>query len=289
MELLTQTLINGVLLGGIYAVAAAGFSLVWGVMNVINMTHGAFVMLGAYIAFWLFTLFGVDPFLGAIVAMAAMYPAGYAVQKIVINRVVRAPIFMTLALTFGLNLLVENLAILAWTSDLRSVTTAYSGSGIEVGSFVVPLARAGTLIVAIAASVGLAAFLGRTRMGNAIRATRMDLRGAEIVGVQIAEVYAVTFAVGAALAALAGGLISAVLPITPEMGLSYTGKAFVVTALGGLGSVSGAFIAGIVLGVTEGLVAAYIGSGFINVVAYGLLVAVLFVRPKGLFGRAFLS
>jgi branched-chain amino acid transport system permease protein len=289
VELLIQTAINGLLLGGIYALVAAGFSLVWGVMNIINMTHGAFVMLGAYTAYWLFTYLGLDPFLGAVAAMIVMYPIGYAVQAGILNRIVRAPMFMTLALTFGLNLLIVNLASFAWTPDLRSVTTSYSGQGLSLGPLILPWARTGTLLVAVIATAGLAWFLSRTRMGLSIRATRMDLTGAEAVGVRIDRAYAVTFAVGAALAALAGGLISATLPITPEMGLAYTGKAFVITTIGGLGSISGALAGGLLLGVTEAIVATVLGSGFVDVVSFGLLVLMLLIRPRGLFGHSFFS
>ena len=287
MDTILQAVINGLLLGGIYAVVALGFSLVWGVMNVINVSHGAFVMLGAFATYWLFVLFGLDPFVGAPLAMVALFVVGYAIQKYVINLVVRAPIYMTLILTFGLDLLIVNLGLIAWSADFRSVNTAYAGQGLVLGPLVIPYARAGTLLVALLASAALFAFMDRTRTGNAIRATRMDIEAAEGVGVRIDRIYALTFAIGAALAGLAGGLISATLPITPIMGLTYTGKAFVVTALGGLGNMGGALIGGIVLGLAETLGATLFGPGYQDAIGYVLLVLILVVRPAGLLGRAY--
>lgn len=286
MQIVLQSLVNGLLLGGIYAVVALGFSLVWGVMSVINVSHGAFVMLGAFTAYWLWASFGVDPFLGAVIAMLVLFLAGCIVQSSLLNYVVRAPIYLTLTLTFGLNLLIVNLALLFWSADLRSVSTAYSGSGLTVGGIIVPYSRAGTLAVALLATGALFAFLDRTKLGNAIRATRMDIQAAEGVGIRIGWIYALTFGVGAALAGLAGGLISATLPITPVMGVSYTGKAFVVTALGGLGNMAGALVGGLVLGVVETLGGQLIGPGYQDAIGYGMLVLILILRPSGLLGRA---
>ena len=284
-QILAQALLNGLLLGGIYAVVALGFSLVWGVMNVINVSHGAFVMLGAFTTYWLFVIVGLDPFLGAPVAMVLMFLLGYVVQKYVINLIVRAPIYMTLILTFGLNLIIVNLGIIAWTGDVRSVTTALAGQGLSLGPIIVPYLRAGTLLFALLATLALFLFMDRTRTGNAIRATRMDLLAAEGVGIRIDRIYALTFAIGAALAGLAGGLISASLPITPFMGLSYTGKAFVVTALGGLGNMAGALVGGLLLGVAETVGAALLGPGYQDAIGYLLLVIILVLRPSGLLGR----
>ena len=285
-QVLAQALLNGLLLGGIYVTVALGFSLVWGVMNVINVSHGAFVMLGAFTTYWLFASVGLDPFLGAPLAMALMFVLGYLVQKYIINWIVRAPMFMTLILTFGLNLIIVNLGLIAWTGDVRSITTPLTGQGLSVGELIVPYVRAATLLVALLATFALFVFMDRTRTGNAIRATRMDLLAAEGVGIRIDRVYALTFAIGAALAGLAGGLISATLPITPFMGLSYTGKAFVVTALGGLGNMAGALVGGLLLGIAETVGAALLGPGYQDAIGYLLLVIVLVLRPSGLLGRA---
>ena len=286
MELLPQAVANGLLLGGIYALVALGFSLVWGVMNIINVAHGAFVMLGAYATYFLFTNFGLDPLIGGLGAFAVMFVLGYLLQTFILNLIVRAPIFNTLILTFGLNLLIVNLALIAFTGDFRSVVTDYSGDGLQLAGIILPYNRLAALGVALLASALVFQFMDRTRIGNAIRATRMDLEAAELIGVNPGRIYALTFAIGAGLAGLAGALIVATAPITPVMGLTYTGKAFVVAALGGLGNMYGALLGGLVLGLAETVGAIYLGPGLQDAIGYIVLVAVLILRPQGIAGRA---
>jgi branched-chain amino acid transport system permease protein len=285
LEILPQAITNGLLLGGIYAVAALGFSLVWGVLNIINVAHGAFVMLGAYVAFFLFDSLGVDPFLGALAAFVVLFAFGYLVQAGLLNLIVRAPIFTTLILTFGLNLIIVNIALLVFTGDFRSINTGYAGQGLHIFGIVLPYTRFAALGVALIASALLFQFMDRTRTGNAIRATRMDLEAAEIVGIGTARIYALTFAIGTGLAGLSGALVAATAPITPVMGLTFTGKAFVVAALGGLGNMYGALLGGLVLGVAETVGAAFFGPGLQDAIGYIVLVVILIVRPQGLAGR----
>ena len=286
VELLPQAVANGLLLGGIYALVAIGFSLVWGVMNIINVAHGAFVMLGAYATYFLFTNFGLDPLIGGLGAFAVMFVLGYLLQTFILNLIVRAPIFNTLILTFGLNLLIVNLALIAFTGDFRSIVTDYSGDGLQVAGIILPYSRLAALGLALLASFLVFQFMDRTRIGNAIRATRMDLEAAELIGVRPGRIYALTFAIGAGLAGLAGALIVATAPITPVMGLTYTGKAFVVAALGGLGNMYGALLGGLVLGLAETVGAIYLGPGLQDAIGYIVLVAVLILRPQGIAGRA---
>lgn len=286
VELLPQAVANGLLLGGIYALVAIGFSLVWGVMNIINVAHGAFVMLGAYATYFLFTNFGLDPLIGGLGAFAVMFVLGYLLQTFILNLIVRAPIFNTLILTFGLNLLIVNLALIAFTGDFRSIVTDYSGDGLQLAGIILPYSRLAALGVALLASFLVFRFMDRTRIGNAIRATRMDLEAAELIGVRPGRIYALTFAIGAGLAGLAGALIIATAPITPVMGLTYTGKAFVVAALGGLGNMYGALLGGLVLGLAETVGAIYLGPGLQDAIGYIVLVAVLILRPQGIAGRA---
>lgn len=285
MEFILQAVVNGLLLGGIYAVVALGFSLVWGVTNVINVAHGALVMLGAYTAFLLFSYFGLDPFLGGIGSMVVLFAFGYLVQLVLINRIVRQPIYVTLILTFGLNLIIVNLALLFFSGDFRTIQTAYSGASITVGSVILPVSRLGALALSMLATILLFLLMDRTKTGHAIRATRMDLEAATLVGIRVGRTYALTFAIGAALAGLAGALISASSPISPIMGLTYTGKAFVVAALGGLGNMYGALVGGLVLGLAEQLGSAAFGPGLQDAIGYIVLVLILVVRPSGLVGR----
>jgi branched-chain amino acid transport system permease protein len=287
VTLYLQVLINGLLAGGIYAAAALGFSLVWGIMNVINIAHGAFIMLGAYVSYWLFVgPMHLDPFLSIPLAMAVMFVLAYLVQRFIVNQVIRAPMLATFLLTFGLSILIANLAQIWWSSDIRSVTTSYSGSRIELGSLSIPWVKLWTLAIACLFTAGLQTFMIRTKIGRAIRATSMDVDAARLSGVDVARIYALTFGIGGALAAGAGALVSVSYAITPTMGDSFVVRAFVVSVLGGLGNVTGALVGGLVYGVIESFGALWFGEGFKDVVALIVLLLVLLFRPYGLVGRA---
>jgi branched-chain amino acid transport system permease protein len=285
-QIALQNALNGLLLGGTYATVALGFSLVWGILNVVNLAHGALVMLGAYTTFWLFTLYGVDPFLSLPVTGAVLFVVGYAVQRGLINQVIRAPFLITFLLTFGLELLITNIAQAAWTADFRSVTTAYSGRSLSLGPVTLPLVRGISLVIACVVAVLLHTLLTRTRLGTAIRATASDQEAARLMGIPIARVYAITFGIAAASAGIAGGLISLSFPIFPAMGAGYTLVAFVTCVLGGLGSVPGALVGGLFLGLLQTYAASWLGPNYDNLIAFSALILVLLARPAGLLGRA---
>ena len=285
-QIALQNAINGLLLGGTYALVAVGFSLVWGFLNVVNLAHGALVMLGAYVTYWLFTGFGVDPLLSIPVSGALLFALGYPLQRLVINQVVRASFLITFLLTFGLDLLITNLALAAWTPDIRSVTTGYSGDSLGAGPLTVPVVRALGLLAALAATALLHWIMARTRLGSAIRATASDQEAARLMGIPVAHVYALTFAIAAATAGIAGALISLTFPIFPAMGNSYTLIAFVSCVLGGLGSVPGALAGGMALGLLQTYASAWLGPNYDNIVAFTALIVVLMVRPAGLLGLA---
>lgn len=284
-QIALQDTINGLLLGGTYATVAVGFSLVWGVLNVVNLAHGALVMLGAYMAYWLFTVYHVDPLLSLPLCGAVLFGLGYGLQRLVINQVIRASFLVTFLLTFGLDLLITNLALAAWTADVRSVTTSYSGSYLAFGPLVLPAVRLTGLAVALLVTGMLGWLLTRTQFGMAIQATALDLEAARLMGIPVARVYALTFALAAATAGIAGGLISLSFPIFPAMGPSYTLVAFVVCVLGGLGSVPGALLGGVMLGLLQTYAAAWLGPNYDNIVAFSALIVMLVARPTGLFGR----
>ena len=285
VQIALQDAINGLLLGGTYATVAVGFSLVWGVLNVVNLAHGALVMLGAYLTYWLFTAHHMDPLLSLPLCAAALFALGYGLQRLVINQVVRASFLVTFLLTFGLDLLITNLALAAWTADVRSVTTAYSGSYFSIGPLALPAVRLASLAVALCVTGLLGWVLARTKFGAAIQATALDLEAARLMGIPVARVYALTFALAAATAGVAGGLISLSFPIFPAMGSSYTLIAFVVCVLGGLGSVPGALVGGVILGLLQTYAAAWLGPNYDNIVAFSALIVMLLIRPAGLFGR----
>lgn len=282
---LTQIAVNGLLLGGIYALAGVGFALVWGVMNIINIAHGAFVMLGAYIAYWVFVSTGLDPFLAVPLSMLMLFVFGFLVQRHVINYVIRAPVFMTLILTLGLDMIIVNLTRLAFTADVRTVRTDYIGLSLAIGEVRVPVVRLAVFAAAALIAAALSLFLRRARLGQAIQAARMDSDSALLCGVNIGRVYAVTFGISAALAGAAGSLVSTVSAISPEMGLPFLAKSFAVTVLGGMGSVLGAIGGGVLLGLIESLTASTLGGGYRDMVGYIVLVLVLVMKPTGMFGK----
>ena len=275
------------LAGGIYAAVGVGFGLVWGVLNIVNLAHGALVIIGAYLTWQMFAAWGVDPFLTLPIDAIALFVLGYAVQRGVINRIIRAPLLFTFLLTFGLNLIAVNVLLLIFKSDFRSVTTAYSGAGLELGGLVMPYIRLAALGIALVMAAVLAILLSRTRVGLAIQAVGSDRDAAQLVGIDLRHAYAVTFGLGAAVAGVAGGMIAMIQAITPTAGEPYTLQAFVVVILGGLGRVSATVVGGLVFGLVEAFGQSIPGSGsvFANAIAFGVMVLILVTRPQGLMGR----
>jgi branched-chain amino acid transport system permease protein len=284
-----QVIVNGLLLGGLYAAVGVGFSLVWGVMNVINITHGSFLMLGAYVSYWLFRLYHVDPFLSLPAVMLLMFGLGYLLQRYIVNAVVKTGVFMTLIITYGMNLFFVNLALLLWKGDYRSVTPEYAGTGLQIGGLIIPYIRLVAAVLAVVLTLLLQLFLSRTRVGNAILATALNKNAAQLVGIPIGRIYAITYGIGAALAGAAGALMSAIYVITPFMGEPFIGKAFVVACLGGLGTATGAILGGVVLGLAETIGGAIVGPSYQEAISFIVLVLILIVRPEGIIGRRFFA
>ncbi len=284
-----QIIVNWLLLGGFYAAVAVGFSLIWGIMNIVNLAQGALIIVGAYVAYVAFTNFHIDPFIGIIVSMAVLFIIGWVIQYVAINRVIRAPFLVTFMLTFGLDLLIIDLIQLFFTTDLRSINTSYGGAGLQLGSTRISYDRVGILIVAVLLTWGLNEFLSRTRTGNAILATGMDRDAARLMGVNIARIYALTFAIGAALAGAAGAMLAQVYPFAPSDADTYTLDAFVIVVLGGLGTPWAALAGGMLFALAETVLPLIhgVGPGYENVIAFGVLVLVLIIRPTGLLGKAF--
>jgi len=288
MQLFVQQVVLGLLIGGVYVAVAIGFSLVWGILNIVNLAHGALVIVGAYLTWLLFARARIDPFAALPIVAVALFAFGYALQRALINRVIRAPLFFTLLLTFGVNLVIVNALLVVFKSDFRSVTPSYSGSGFGVAGVQVPYIRLAALGVAVAVAAGVGGLLNRTRTGAAIQAVGADREAARLVGIDLRHVYALTFAVAAACAGVAGGLISTIQAITPTAGEPYTLQAFVVVVLGGLGRVGATVVGGLVFGLVETLgqtMVPGLGAGWANAIAFAILVLVLIVRPQGLMGR----
>ena len=283
---LGQLAVNALLLSGILALVALGFSLVWGIMNIVNLSHGAFIVLGAYLTFWMYALWKIDPFVSIPISMVVLFGLGYLIQRFLINQVIRAPLLATFLLTFGLEILIVNLINYFFKADTRSVQPAYSGTGFTLGPVRVPYIRLGALFVSLALVLALGAFLNRSRLGRAIRSTGMDLDAARLSGVKVATIYGLTFAIGAALAGAAGSLLSTQVAFDPNLGGPYTQRAFVICVLGGLGNVVNVLIGAAVYSVIEVVVGSRLPA-LSQAVTFGILVLLLIVRPQGIAGKSF--
>jgi len=278
-----QILANGLVLGALYACIAVGFSLVWGVLNIINMLHGSFIILGGYIAFFAFRDLGIHPFLSIPIAGAILFCVGYAIQRGIINRVIAQPVLTTLTLTFGLDMILYNAMTMAWTATPRRVTIFMGILRIE--DVYIPYDRVGAMVLALALTGLLFLVLRTSRIGRAIVAVRMDRDAAALMGIHVPKIYAITFGIGAFMAGAAGSLMSVIYPVTTNLSGLFLGKAFIVCVIGGLGSVPGAFVGGIALGLIESFAGHWFGPQHALTVGFGLMLLLLLVKPTGLMGR----
>lgn len=284
-SMLLQGIVSGLLAGGLYAMVALGMSLVFGVMRVINIAHGTLLMLGAYTTYWLFALYGMNPFLSLVISVPLLFFIGAFMQKFFVYRVVEAPELSSLLLTFGLSIFISNMAMLAWTSDFRSVEFL-TGSFLW-GPIAFSKPRLVTFGFALVITELAFLFLNKTKTGKAIRATSQQRELAQVCGIHVRRIDLITFGLGAALAGAGGSLISVMFSVFPEMGQDYVFKSFLVIVLGGAGNYPGAFLGGLILGVVEGLASLLLTPQLSEVIAYILLVLILLVRPTGLFrGRS---
>lgn len=287
--ILAQSAIFGLLIGALYGLAAVGLTVVFGVLKMLNVAHGELIMLGGYAAFWLFTLWRVDPFVSVLPAGAALFLVGMLLYRVLFGRLLGAPdetkIKNSILIGFGLALVLQTLAVSAWTGDERAVTTSYAGTVLPVAGVVIPLDRLGTLAVAFVAIALLHAFLHHTYPGKAIRATAEDVDAASLAGISVPTVFLSAFGLGSGLAGVAGTLAAVTDAVSPSIGLAWTLKALIVVVLGGLGSVAGAFAAGLGLGVVESVSGVVLGNAYREVMGLVLFLAVLALRPRGLFAR----
>jgi branched-chain amino acid transport system permease protein len=282
-----QAAAYGIVQGGLLALVAVGFSLVWGVLNVVNLSHGALAVTGAYVAWWLNLHSGADPLLTIPVVAVALFALGYGIQRYLINLVINAPIFLTLLLTFGLSLVILNILQLVFTPDDRTIETAWASQSFALGDVNIPYGRLAACLLAVAVTLLLVLVMRRTRLGLAIGATGMDRGAARLMGIHARHIYAMTFGIAAALAGIAGAMIGMVGSFNPTTTpTQLTLDAFVISVLGGLGNMYGALAGGLLLGLAEGIGGLLLTGTWVNAIAMGVLILTLIVRPSGLLGRA---
>ncbi len=286
-----QVLVNGLLLGGVLGLVALGFSLVWGILNIVNLAHSALIMLGAYLTYYLFDKFNIDPFLTLPLSMIILFAVGFGIQYVLLNRVIKAPLLVTFLLTFGLEIFLTSLGRVIFSGTPVRVQPSYGAKGFEVGDATINYMKLGGLALALLLTLGLYLFMSKTKTGNAIRAVSMDLNAARLMGIDIPYIYCLTYAISAAMAAAAGTLLSIWLgSFTPDEFGIYNIRAFAVVVLGGLGSVPGALIGGLVFGLID-QIASGVNLGSVSLspwkegIVFVVMIIVLIVRPTGLLGK----
>ncbi len=283
--LLVQSLVNGLLFGGVYSLMAVGLSLIFGVMRVINFAHGDMMVWGMYLAFLLNLYLGLDPYLSFALCAAVLFAAGLAIQRGLVNRILDAPHEMQILLMLGVALVLENAALVLFGPDTRRVTTTLSASALWIGPLFLDVPRLLTFGFSIAMSLALWLFLFRSDLGRTIRAASDNPVGALLVGSDVNRIYAVAFGVGAACVGAAGALTASFLPFSPAAGLSLTIASFNIVIIGGMGSLLGAFLGGLLVSVAESIGAVVLAPSLKEVVSFSLLILILLFRPSGLFGR----
>jgi branched-chain amino acid transport system permease protein len=286
MDILIQALVSGILIGGVYALIGIGLTIIFGVMRVINFAHGDLLMVGMYATYYLFSLANIDPFVSILITMPVMFLFGALLQKVFINRILSALPQNQILLTIGLGLIMSNAIMLAFTSDYKILTTKYSSSSLTVMGISISTPLLVSFAITAVITAALYWFLQKTNTGQAIRATAQDREAARLMGINVSRMSLIAFGLGSALAGTAGALISPTYYIFPQVGSAFTLKAFVITVLGGMGSIPGATLGGVLIGVAESVGGVYLGSGWKEVVVFGLFLAVLLFKPSGLFGKS---
>ena len=289
--ILTYSALNGVLIGAMYGGIALGLSLIFGVLRIVNFAHGSFLMLSMYIAFWLHHWLGWDPYASALVAVPVMFGLGYAVQATIIAPLIRReralvvePI-SALLLTAGVYIVVDNLALMAFGANVRSVPSHIEQTTLSLGDYPLNTFRVVGCVASIAIAAGLSLWLARTDMGRAIRATAQNRDGAAMSGINVGQVYNTTFGLGCAIVGAMGCLLAPFIPLTPSVGLSFGIKSFIVVVLGGIGSIAGSLVGGLVIGVFESIAAQFVTTPTASIFSLALFIVILLVRPQGLMGK----
>jgi len=280
MELFLQTLLNGLLQSGIYALVASGLALAVGVVGIVNFAHGEFLMIGAFLSWGLLTYLGIDPLVALPIAAVAMFAAGAFTYRVTIRHVLLAPELNQMLLTFGISILLQNLALLVFGGNTRTVSTAYQAVRVPVGDLSIGLPKLIAFALAAGLLGGLYYVLYRTTLGRQMRAVAQNRRGSALIGIDVDRVYLIAFGVASALAAVAGVLVSVLLFASPTVGLVFALKAFAIIVMAGLGNLTGVLWASVILGVSEAFVQTYVpgGGGWSDAVFFLLIFGTLVTR-----------
>jgi branched-chain amino acid transport system permease protein len=285
-EILLQSLVSGILIGLIYALVAVGLTLIFGVMDIVNFAHGEFLMIGMYSGFWLFALYALDPIYTLPLTMILLFALGALVYRLIIRRIIDAPMLSQIFTTFGLMILFRGIAQFLWKPDFRTVTKSVVDGNLSLGGVHVGLPQLVAAGGAVLMSAAIYFFLTRTRTGAALEATAADKESARLMGIDTQKMFMLAWGIGAACAGVAGALMATFFPIFPDVGANFILIAFVVVNLGGFGSVTGALCAGVIVGVIEVMGGLLLGPQYKMAIVLLLFLIVLMFRPQGLMGKA---
>ena len=275
----------GIMLGGLYALVALGLSIVFGVMRLINVAHGDLVLLASYLAFSIMTYLGLDPILSLVIGIPVLFFIGFGIQKYLLNRAFSISMEAPLIIAFGISIVLQNVFQIVWTPLSRGLTTSYTLKSFVMGDLYLPLVYLLDFFVGIIVMIFLHQFLHRTYLGKAITAASQDRGAAQLMGINTKQVYAFAFGIAMVFAAIAGVFLGLTFPFTPQSGVSFLIIAFGVVVLGGLGSITGTFIGGLVMGLAQTLGGYFLGTSAQMLIAYLIVIILLATRPQGLFGR----
>jgi branched-chain amino acid transport system permease protein len=289
VDIIVATIINGILMGGVYGLTAMGLTLIFGVMKVINFAHGSFLMAAMFVTYYLFRITGIGPYAGLVIIVPLLFAFGYFTQHVLIRPVfkierdVREPISV-LMLTAGLWIFMDAFALALFGAFYKTIKTPYKGAVLHLGDVIISLPRLYAFLTTVILAILFYSFLKKTKLGKAIRATGQDRDAARLMGINIDRIYNVAFGIGIAIVGVAGAVLMPFYYVHPVVGVVFDIRAFIIVVLGGLGSIPGALLGGVIIGVVESFVAQFITATWTEGIIYAIFISVLFLRPEGLFG-----
>ena len=281
-----QLAINGLLLGGMYGLISIGLTLIFGVLEIVNFAHGEFLMISMYVAFWLFQLYGIDPYLSMLIILPLFFLIGIAVQRITIQPILNAPPLNQIFMTVGLSMVLQNAALFIWTADYRTLKTSYSALTLKTAGLIISFPRLVAFLLAMALIAGLLIFLKHTYTGKAIRALAQERKAAMLMGINVYRTYQIAFGIGIACVGAAGAMLMPVYFVFPSVGSLFVLIAFVVVILGGYNSLVGSLVGGLIIGIVEAFSGFFISPHLKEAIYFVIFILILLFKPTGLFGRA---
>lgn len=284
LQLFFQLLINGLFFGGVYALLAIGLTLIYGVMKLTNFAHGEMVMLGMYLSFWAFNLFGLDPYISALIVAAIMFVFGGIVQHVLIKRVLDTEPMNQIMVTMGLSTILYSGVQLLWSANTRTVDVAYRAKSFNIGGLILNIPRAVTFVIAMLLALLLYMFIQHSKMGKAMRAASQNRVSAVLMGIDVKKIYILAFGIGTSLAGIGGALITPFQSMDPMIGQQFGTLLFVIVVMGTMGNFLGALIGGMIIGMVETFSGFFIGAQSKQLVTLLLFVVVLLFKPSGIFG-----